>query len=75
MDMKNITLSKARRTKLLMNEFIIGHQNNLTSEDEYFISEVNSMYGNFKKWTFGNWARQYCNHAFISLSYQGKDYM
>ena len=54
-----------------MKEFIIGHGGNLTEEDHRFLDQVKS-WKNFKRFTFLDWTRQYCNHAFISLSFQGK---
>ena len=40
-------------------------------DEKQYLDEVKS-WRNFKTFTFLDWTRQYCNHAFLSLSFRGK---
>ena len=68
-DFENVSLSRMTKTDLLMKEFMFGHQDNLTQEEEKYLETVKN-WRNFKAFTFLEWTRQYCNHAFISSSFR-----
>ena len=61
------------KTDLLMKEFMFGHQDNLTQEEEKYLETVKN-WRNFKAFTFLEWTRQYCNHAFISSNFRGLNF-
>ena len=72
-DFENVSLSRMTKTDLLMKEFMFGHQDNLTQEEEKYLERVKN-WRNFKAFTFLDWTRQYCNHAFISSNFRGLNF-
>ena len=72
-DFENVSLSRMTKTDLLMKEFMFGHQDDLTQEEEKYLDRVKN-WRNFKAFTFLEWTRQYCNHAFISSNFRGLNF-
>ena len=57
-------------TNVLINEFILGRQGNLSQEYEDVVTRVKDMLGGW--WSFSDWSRQKCKDLFISMSFRGK---
>ena len=57
-------------TQLLINEFILGRQGNLSEYHEAVVSIVKEKIGDY--YTFSEWSRQKCKDLFISMSFRGK---
>ena len=69
----------AKLNNLLVNEFIIGHNNNLSQEDERFLNEFVNEFVKDKdgdkytgEFTFTDRSRQKCKDLFVSISFRGK---
>ena len=50
-DFENVSLSRMTKTDLLMKEFMFGHQDNLTQEEEKYLERVKN-WRNFRAFTF-----------------------
>ena len=66
----NSTIPQVTKIDLLNKEFITGHQENFTQENQSFLDEFKAILT--VKHSFHYWSRQFCRNAFISLRYQGK---
>ena len=56
------------KTDVLIKEFIVGREHNLTQKEETFVNKVKKKLG---KTDFRKNSRQYCKHLFISILFQG----
>ena len=65
----NGAFHEAKSTNLLINEFIIGRQNNLSQGNEMIIDGLMKSFGSY---SFLDWSRQKCKDLFISLQFRGK---
>ena len=69
----NSTIPVVTKIDILNKEFITGHQENFTQENQSFLDEFKGLLSQEEKHSFRYWARQWCDKAFISLSYQGRN--
>ena len=56
------------KTDVLIEEFLVGREHNLTQKEEKFVNFVKKKLG---KKDFKYHSRQYCKHLFISIIFQG----
>ena len=57
------------KTNLLVNEFILGRQGNISEDHQVVVDNVKDMLG---WWTFHDYSRQKCKDMFISMKFRGK---
>ena len=55
-----------------MNEFIKGHQGNLSKSDEVFVNEIKETFELGKGWSFLRKSMQWCRNLFTSISFRGR---
>ena len=60
------------RTNIVMNEFIKGHQGNLSKSDEDFVNEIKETFDIGKGWSFLRKSMQWCRNLFTSISFRGR---
>ena len=69
---RNSTIPQVTKIDILNKEFITGHQENFTQENQSFLDEFEAVLRRQSINSFHYWSRQFCRNAFISLRYQGK---
>jgi hypothetical protein len=58
-------------TNILMNEFILGSNKNLTLSENELVNEVKNKVTNASKEDFAQYASQSCSNLIVSMKFQG----
>ena len=58
-------------TNILMNEFILGSNKNLTLSENELVNEVKNKVANASKEDFAQYASQSCSNLIVSMKFQG----
>ena len=66
---KNDVYGDAASTRILVKEFIEGHEEELTPKHAQKVKKMKESFGSY---SFLQWSRQKCKDLFISVSFRGE---